>query len=323
MVLLILLVAALNCSPGGSRVVRRSAAHMGTVVTISVVATSKSHGEQSIDRGFAEIARLEQMLSSYRATSVLSRLNAMAGAGPVSVPEEFIELILVAQEVAASTGSAFNPLMGPAVKLWGIPENPRVPSPEALEALRPLTDLAGLSVMPQRGTVALSRPGMALGLGGIAKGYTADRVTEILKGLGVTGGVVAISGDVRVFGTQPDGSPWRVAVQDPGGGPDPIAVIEMSGGALSTSGDYQRFFEQDGIRYHHILDPRTLRPTRGLASVSVLTADGVRADALATAVLVMGAVEGLAYVEASAGVEALFVDQNGHLTATSGWPKRP
>ncbi len=298
---------------------------MGTTVEITLVAKGEKNGLAAIEAGFAEVARLEAIFSSYRQDSDLSRVNRGAAGVPVPVPAELAELAATALVYTKLTGGAFNPLMGPVIKLWGIPENPQVPSEEALEKLRALADPAGLMVDEKAGTVALGTPGMALGLGGIAKGYTADRVAELLVRRGISGGIVAIAGDVRVFGVKPSGSPWKVGVLHPRGEPRPMAALEMADGAISTSGDYERYFERDGIRYHHILDPRTLAPARvgKVASVAVTAPSAVRADALATALFVMGPKAGRELVRGLPDVEALFALDDGTLLATEGWPEMP
>jgi len=285
-----------------------------------VAVADRDAGLAAIAQGFAEVARLEAVFSSYRTDSELAAVNARAGRGPTPASADFARLLARSLEVAGRTGGAFNPLMGPAIKLWGIPEAPRVPSDAELAALLPLVDLGGVAVDPAGGTVTLARPGMALGFGGIAKGYTADRVLGVLEAAGVHAGIVAVAGGIRVFGTRPDGTPWRIGVRRPRGGDGPLATLEMTAGAVSTSGDYERYFEVDGRRYHHILDPRTLRPARDAVSVSVLAPDGTLADGLATALFVMGPGDGRALVEGMPGVEALFVGPDGAVTATSGWP---
>jgi thiamine biosynthesis lipoprotein len=294
--------------------------HMGTTVEITVVAPSQATGEAAVAAGFAEVERLEQVFSSYRADSELSTLNAKAGSGPVSASGDMVDLVGRAVAIARETGGAFNPLMGPAINLWGIPEHPRVPSDAELAALRPLTDVGGVIVTPGNHTVTLARAGMALGLGGIAKGYTADRVAALLRHRGISAGIVAVAGDLHVFGTRPDGRPWRVGVRHPRRSDRPMAALLLTDGAVSTSGDYERFFEVDGKRYHHILDPRTLRPAAETVAVTVLARDGTTADGLATALFVMGPKAGLALVERLPGVEALFAAPDGAVTASSGWP---
>lgn len=293
---------------------------MGTTVEITVVAPDTATGEAAVAAGFAEVERLEQVFSSYRADSELSTLNGRAGEGPVAASGDMVDLVGRAIAIARETGGAFNPLMGPAIKLWGIPEHPRVPSDAELAALRPLTDVGGVTVTPGEGTVTLARPGMALGLGGIAKGYTADRVAALLRHRGISAGIVAVAGDLHVFGTRPDGRPWRVGVRHPRRADRPMAALLLTDGAVSTSGDYERYFEVDGRRYHHILDPRTLRPAADTVAVTVLARDGTTADGLATALFVMGPKAGLSLVERLPGVEALFAAPDGRVTASSGWP---
>lgn len=315
-----LVIGLWGCQQGSPKIVHRSELHMGTTVTITVVAR-EDEAKYALDMGFAEVAAMEAVFSSYRADSHLSKVNTAAGDEPVLVPESFIVLLKHALLVARQSGGAFNPLVGPAVKRWGIPEAPRVPSDAELNALHSLLDLAEVHINPIRGTVYLSRPGMALGLGGIAKGFTADRVVVRLKEHGINGGIVAVAGDVTTFGLRPDGTPWRIGVRNPQGGDAPLRQLALTDGAVSTSGDYERFFELDGVRYHHILDPRTLRPARvGLTAVSVLAPSGVLADGYATALFVMGPKAGLALAEHLEGIEALFVADTGAIISTSGWP---
>jgi thiamine biosynthesis lipoprotein len=293
---------------------------MGTTVELTVVAPTPEAGEAALKAGFAEVARMEQVFSSYRTDSELAAVNARAGSGATPASADFVTLLGRSLAVAKDTGGAFNPLMGPVIKLWGIPEAPRVPSDDELAALAPRVDPEGLVVDSAAGTVALARAGMALGFGGIAKGYTADRVTALLKARGIRAGIVAVAGDIRTFGRRPDGRPWRIGVRHPRDPERSLVTLELTDAAVSTSGDYERYFEVDGRRYHHILDPRTLRPAEGAVSVTVLAPDGTTADGLSTALFVMGAKAGREAVEARPGVEALFVAPGGSVTASSGWP---
>jgi len=316
-----LLVGLTACQPDSPKIVHRSELHMGTTVTITVVAADSNKAQSALDLGFAEVAAMEAIFSSYRTDSDLARVNAAAGDTPVTVPEPFIALLEHARTVAWQSHGAFNPLVGPAIKRWGIPEAPRVPSDTELAELRSLLDLSEIHINPIHGEVYLARPGMALGLGGIAKGFSADRVVARLKEYGILAGIVAVAGDVTTFGQRPDGAPWRIGVRNPKGGDAPLRQLALSDGAVSTSGDYERFFELDGVRYHHILDPRTLHPARaGLTAVSVIAPSGVLADGYATALFVMGSRAGVALVEQLDGVEALFVTDTGAVITTGGWP---
>jgi len=145
-------------------------------------------------------------------------------------------------------------------------------------------------------------------------------VAALLKARGIRSGIVAVAGDLMVFGARPDGTPWRIGVRHPRDPDRPLATLALTDGAVSTSGDYERYFEVDGRRYHHILDPRTLWPATDAVSVTVLAPQGVVADGLSTGLFVMGVAAGLKVVEAMPGVEALFVAPDGTVTASSGWP---
>ncbi len=314
----------LSCDTNLPQILHRTELHMGTRVTLTVVAP-RSKGDELLQAGFAEVARMEALFSSYRTDSVLAQVNRGAGAAPVAVPPEFIQLTQMARSLIRTTGGAFNPLVGPAIKAWGIPEQPQIPDPQVLAHMVVLTRPEGLLVDPQAATVALTLPGMALGLGGIAKGFTADRVAHLLQQRGVTAGMVAMAGDVRVWGRRPDGGPWRLGVRDPSGNRPPLVRLALTAGAVSTSGNYERYFERDGVRYHHILDPRTLRPSRGLTSVTVWI-DGsdmpaTTADGLATGLFVMGLQAGRTLVASLPNTEALWVDDAGQVTRSDGWPE--
>jgi len=296
---------------------------MGTTVAITVVAPTDAEGYRALEAGFAEVAHMDAVFSNYRQDSDLARVNRQAGKGPATVPEVFVDLTRRSLDMVRISGGAFNPLVEPAVKLWGIPQTPRVPTEAQLAVLRHLTDPANVRVTAD--SVELVHPGMSIGFGAIAKGYTADRVTALLRARGIRAGIVAVAGDVRAFGHRPDGAPWHIGVRPPrGDGPDaqPLDTLEMTDGAVSTSGDYERFFEIDGVRYHHILDPRTLWPSKGVRSVTVRAPDGATADGLATALFVIGPDAGVPLAESLPGVSALFVDQAGRVIASRGWPGR-
>ena len=162
---------------------------------------------------------------------------------------------------------------------------------------------------------------MKLDVGAIAKGYAVEMVARSLEARGVTGYIINVGGNVRTVGTKPDGSKWKVGIEDPLGGDDYISLVSLSGESLVTSGVYQRYYIVDGKKYHHIIDPETLMPAEGYASVSVLTADSALGDALSTALMCMTVDEGTALVESLDGVEAQWVFPDGTRRASSGWGK--
>jgi thiamine biosynthesis lipoprotein len=193
-----------------------------------------------------------------------------------------------------------------------------VPSEAELDAMRSLVDLSRIRLDEQAGTVFLAGQGMRVDVGGIGKGFAADRTAEVMQAAGATGGVVALAGDIKTFGRLPEGKPFAFGIQHPRMGGVVLARIELQDEAISTAGDYERFFERDGIRYHHILDPATLKPARGCQSVTVIASEGVMADGLDTGIFVMGPERGMALIERLPEVEGVIVDSDGRVLVSSG-----
>jgi thiamine biosynthesis lipoprotein len=191
-----------------------------------------------------------------------------------------------------------------------------------LEQLKPLVDWARIQVDETAHTIYLPRAGMRIDVGGIGKGYAADRAAEAMKKAGALGGVVALSGDIKTFGSLPDALGFPVGIKHPRQDGAVLAIIDLKDEAISTAGDYERFFEQDGIRYHHILDPQTLEPARGCQSVTVIASEGTVADGLDTGIFVLGPERGMALVERLPDVEAVIVDRDGRMTVSSGLRSR-
>lgn len=298
--------------------VKRSRMLMGTLVFVTGVAPDERTAQEAVAAGFAEIRRLEELLSTWMPTSELSRVNASAGVKSVRVSGDTYELIRRSLEVARLTGGGFNITVGPAVEAWGFPEHPRLPTGADLRAVRSLVDLSQLQLNEQASTVYLTQKGMRVDVGGIGKGYAADLAAETMRQAGATAGVVALSGDITTFGRMPDGRRFSIGVQHPRLQGMLLGYLELEDEAVSTAGDYQRFFIQDGVRYHHILDPDTLRPARQCQSVTVVAKEGVLADGLDTGIFVMGPKDGMALVERLPGVEAVIVDQAGKVLVSTG-----
>jgi len=301
--------------------VKRAQMHMGTLVTITAVASSEAIGQAAAVAGFSEIHRLEQLLSTWISASELSRVNASAGMKPVHVGPETMAVVQAAIEAGAMTSGGFNIAIGPAVQVWNVSESQRVPTESELDALRPLVDIQGVHVNLQEQTIFLDKAGMRIDVGGIGKGYAADQAVEAMRRAGAIAGVVALSGDIKTFGRLPEGK-FLVGIQHPREDGAVLAWIDLQDEAISTAGDYERFFERDGVRYHHILDPLTLRPARGCQSVTVIAREGVWADGLDTGIFVMGPERGMELVELLPEVEAIIVDAEGRLLVSSGLKHR-
>jgi FAD:protein FMN transferase len=235
----------------------------------------------------AEVRRIEAKYSRYRADSVLSRLNACAGSGQAQqVDSETAELLDFAASAHAASGGLFDITTGVLRKAWDFSQ-PRLPEPAALQALLALVGWP--QVQWARPWLLLPRAGMELDLGGIGKEYAADRAAAVLAQAGVEAGLVNLGGDIRALGPRRDGQAWRLGVAHPRQAGAVVAELELASGALATSGDYERYFELDGRRYCHLLDPRTGWPVAHWQSVSVVAPACVAAGAVASIAMLMGA----------------------------------
>ena len=303
-------------------VVKRAQMHMGTLVTITAVASDLEAGHKAIQAGFNEIKRLERLLSTWIPESELSQVNAEAGRRPVTVSRETLDLVARSMEMVRLTEGGFNIAVGPAVDAWSVTERQRIPSDEELQQLKVLVDAAAIQIDMTRQTIFLPHQGMKIDVGGIGKGYAADRAAEAMKKAGAQGGVVALAGDIKTFGALPDAAGFPVGIKHPRKEGAVIAVIDLQDEAISTAGDYERFFERDGVRYHHILDPQTLRPARSCQSVTVIGKEGVLVDGLDTGIFVLGPERGMALIERLAGVEAVIIDDQGTMILSPGLRSR-
>ena len=305
-----------------SAIVTRAQMQMGTVVKITAVARSESIAQAAATAGFAEIHRLEELLSTWIPTSELSRVNASAGVMPVSVSPETMAVVQGAIQVAEMTDGGFNIAIGPAVEAWNVIDGRLIPTEPELKVLRPLLDLKAVHANVRQRTIFLEKAGMRIDVGGIGKGYAADQAVMAMKKAGASAGVVALSGDIKTFGQLPGGKKFPVGIQHPRKEGEVLAFIDLEDEAISTAGDYERFFERDGVRYHHILDPKTLQPARSCQAVTVIAREGIWADGLDTGIFVMGVELGMRLVESLPDVEAIIVDHEGLVHVSSGLQDR-
>lgn len=299
-------------------IAKRAQMHMGTLVTVTAVALDTQVSDRAVQAGFDEIKRLEGLLSTWRSDSELTQVNAEAGNRPVKVSRETFEVVGRSLDMARLTYGGFNIALGPAIEAWSVTERQQIPDEQVLERLKPLVDWTSIQLDQKAQTIYLPYKGMRLDVGGVGKGYAADRAVEVMKRAGATGGVVALSGDIKAFGVLPERTGVPVGIRHPRDEGALIGIINLQDEAVSTAGDYERFFERDGVRYHHILDTHTLQPARGCQSVTVIAKDGMMADGLDTGIFVLGPEEGMALVERLPDVEAIIVDANGTLLVSSG-----
>ncbi len=308
------------------QVITQKRALMGTEVMMKVsLPTGKKAASQVIDVSqvnraisvaFDEVLRIEKLMSSFKPESELSRINQQAGNNPVSVSEELYGLIAKAQDFSVLTEGAFDISFASVGKLWDF-RGKIVPTPAALKAALPLVNYKKIILNETKKSVFLAESGMSISLGGIAKGYAMDRAMAILKKHGIKNAMVMAGGDTLISG-QNDGQNWLVGLRDPDNQKGIVAILPLSNEAISTSGDYERFFMKDGIRYHHILNTKTGQPARLCRSVSILAKDATSSDALSTSVFAMGPKAGLALIETLDGVEGIVIDTEGKWHLSSG-----
>ena len=316
LVVLVLLLSFMGCKRDREPVMyRESRLLMDTICTITVVSRSELKAKEAIDAGFSEIERLEGLLDRFSSESEIVAINRAAGVKPVKVSRETLDIIEKAIRIAELTDGAFDPTIGAVTALWDF-KSGSIPDRKVLRQRLSLVDYRRVRIDRESSEVFLEKKGMGLDLGGIAKGYTADRVIEVLRAQGIKAALVAIAGDIRGFGLKPDMLPWRIGVQNPRPGDrDIITTLYLRDRAISTSGDYQRFFIKNGRRYHHILDPRTGYPAGGAISVSVVAPEGFMADGLSTGVFILGPDRGIRLLE-ELGLSGIIVDSHRRILIT-------
>lgn len=257
---------------------------MDTYMTVKAYG---SNGDAAVDAAVDEINRLDALLSTGKKDSEIGQINANNG-GQLS--EDGALLMERSLELYESTNGAFDVAIYPVMKAWGFTDgNYQVPDADTLKATLELVDPSLIDYDKETSIVSFKKDGVQIDLGGIAKGYTSSRIMDIYEEKCVTSGLVNLGGNAQVFGTKPDGSLWRVAVQSPDSEDEYLGVLETKDKAIITSGGYERYFEKDGVTYHHIIDSSTGYPAdNGLISVTIVSADGTLADGLSTSLFVMG-----------------------------------
>jgi thiamine biosynthesis lipoprotein len=294
---------------------------MGTGVEITLTGENEELAKKAVLQAFQEIKRIEYLMSPWIESSDVNRINRSAGDAGVKVSPETIEVLQRAQEVSKLSGGGFDLTVGPLVQLWRkARERGTPPETEEVKETLNLVNFRNLKTH-YGGTASLKKKRMAIDLGGIAKGYAVDRAFELLKSRGFRNLVVNAGGDLRVGGSKPEG-PWSIGIQHPRDPEKIMARISLSDTAVATSGDYEKFFIHQGKRYHHILNPKTGFPAEGCQSVTLLYKEGIMADALATAIFVLGPEKGYALCQRRKGVDCLILDKEGNITLSPGLKDR-
>lgn len=293
---------------------------MGTDFTVSVAGLTETRAREAINAALDAVAEVERRLSPHVPTSDVSRINATAGGDPTQISEATFDLLERARRVSVQSDGAFDVTYAALSPVWrGLRERPpQLPTDAAIDTARALVGYQRLVLDRSQMTASLQTRGMAMNLGGIGKGHGVDLAGEALLSRGVQNFIIGGGGDLLVRGSK-QGTPWRLGIQHPRRHGHLMGHLSLEmNGAVVTSGDYERFVEIEGTRYHHIIDPRTGRPARGCASVTLSAQDATVADAMATAVFVLGPVDGMALVEQTEGVEALIIDEHLQVTMSPG-----
>ncbi|MEQ9298006.1 MAG: FAD:protein FMN transferase [Cyclobacteriaceae bacterium] len=287
---------------------------MGSRFDITVVADDQAQAEEYIDLAVAEISRIEKLISSWDPASQTSEINQNAGIKPVAVDKELYQLIERAIRISELSDGAFDISYASIDRIWKF-DGSVAEAPDTEVIARSVENIGYENILldPVASSVFLKKEGMKIGFGAIGKGYAADKAKALLINQGVDAGIINASGDMNTWGTKPDGSPWRVAITNPFDKTKPYASLPIQHGAVVTSGNYEKFIMIDDQRYAHIIDPRTGWPTQGILSVTIFAPKAELADALATAVFVMGKSAGLDRINQLPRIECIIVDKNGDL----------
>jgi thiamine biosynthesis lipoprotein len=311
-------VMAFAAATGSARAewIYREQSIMGTRCDVELWSEDRAKGEAAIESVFADMRRIDLLMSTWKPNTQLSRVNQLASRQPVGVDAELFDLIRTALDYSATTRGAFDITYASVGYLYDFKKGAH-PSQDAIAKALPGVDYRQVRLDARRRTVRFLRPSMRIDLGGIAKGYAVDRGVDILRRAGFERAMVNAGGDTRIIGDR-FGKPWVVGVRNPDKEGVSFTRIPLTDAAISTSGDYERYFDDGGVRYHHILDPKTGESARALRSATVIGPTALQTDALSTSVFVLGAERGIELINSMAGIDAIVVTPQGKVLYSKG-----
>ncbi len=285
---------------------------MGNTFTITVVASDNNAAQVYINAAINEIRRIEKLLTTFSADSQTSRINENAGIKAVTVDKEVFDLIQRSIAISKITQGAFDITYGSIDKsLWNFDKKMTgLPSPEQALKMVHLINYKNIILDPATTSVFLKEKGMRIGFGGIGKGYAAEMAKALLINLGVESGIINASGDLTAWGLQPDGRPWRIGIANPERPQDIFSYLDISGKAVATSGNYEKYIMIGGKKYSHTIDPKTGLPISGIKSVTVISGNAEFADAMATPIAVMGIKAGLFLIDQIPDLHCIIIDDD-------------
>lgn len=310
-------VLFITTSVTAQHIFKRTLKLMGSRFDITVVAEVKEQGDVYIDLAVAEISRIEKLISSWDPNSQTSVINSNAGLKPVIVDPELYDLIERSMAISELTDGAFDISYASMDKVWKFDGSMTVmPPEEMINASVSKVGFKNIILDQLKHSVFLKMEGMKIGFGGIGKGYAADKAKQLLMSRGVTAGIINASGDMNTWGKQPSGVEWKVAITNPLDKNKAFALLPILNGAVVTSGNYEKYVNFNGVRYTHIIDPRTGYPAVGIISVTVFAPKAELADALATSVFVMGKEVGLNRINQLPNIECVIIDEHGGISTS-------
>jgi len=289
---------------------------MGTSVRVELWHEDATVARAAIGAVMDEMNRIDTTMSPFKPDSELSRINRDAANKPVPISQEMFGLITRSIEFSKLSGGAFDITFSSVGYLYDYRKHVKPTDEQIAEAL-PGINYRHLRLDPKAQTIRYARPGVRIDLGGIAKGYAVDNCIAILRSRGIRNAIVTAGGDTRLLGDR-RGRPWNVGIRDPRRRGEVVALLPLENVAISTSGDYERYFEEDGVRHHHIINPKTGKSATGVRSVTVIGPDGVTTEGLTKSVFVKGPKEGMRLIESLTGVDAIVIDDTGHMLYSPG-----
>jgi thiamine biosynthesis lipoprotein len=292
---------------------------MGCNFDITVVAQDEQKGNEYIEIAINEITRIEKLISSWDSNSQTSRVNKNAGIKAIKVDSELYDLIERSIKISGITNGAFDISYASMDKIWKFDGSMKeLPTEENIKNSIAKVGFSKITLNKQDTSVYLTEDEMKIGFGGIGKGYAADKAKQLLISKGVKAGIINASGDMNTWGTKPNGEEWTIAITNPMNKDRVFALIPLKKGAVVTSGDYEKYVNFDGVRYAHIINPKTGYPATGIISATVFSPSAEMADALATSIFVMGTENGLFLVNQIKDVECVIIDTKGKIHKSIG-----
>ena len=293
---------------------KRTLILMGSRFDITVVASNEKEGNKYIDSAIFEIARIEKLISSWDVNSETSLINKLSGIKPIKVDKELFDLIERSIAISTLTNGAFDISYASMDRIWKYDGTMReMPSEEKISSSIKKVGYQNIIIDKEAQTVFLKLKGMKIGFGAIGKGYAADKAKALLIEKGAKAGIINASGDLNAWGKQANGRDWMVAITNPLNKNKVFSWLPINDSAIVTSGNYEKFISLNGIRYSHIIDPRTGYPSTGIISTSIMTSNAELADAISTSVFVMGVETGLDFINQLKGVDCIIIDEQNKI----------